>query len=463
MATSYNLNDFNAIKKKAPKELKPVIAGMLAALPRGKTGIYGDANWNGSKSRQWGFKVNADEMDAIALNFGEKPGPKGFVTSAAGYKLKFIKSSKKSLGAADAKTTAMQERGSAWILRRALNDNVSYKKWQDIMQDPKYSELEAIYPAINDEWLQGYYAQAAKMLQVYSNSKFDEFNRDGGFMKYISDLIKDKFGISQKDNWNPADIWMIQNERAVIKTIEETVDGNGSQTILELNAVLRKLFQEEKVVGVSLKKISGKSAKWQKYNVEDLGLTNTYNYDTTEFQCDLSMKSESDFQSLAVRVLVEGNNATYNFQIQGNDTSKVSNLKFEPTEKGASSARMGKAPVAMVGMLLKDLKVDFENDHRKYPKTSAEFNKQLADYKKIFNTLKSKGVKLGENDTDTAMANITAVFLSKPHAATSKLMGMKFVHAVATMPKKKRDEFMTDMVFIAAKKGKRFGPFGKLY
>ena len=31
-------------------------------------------------------------------------------------------------------------------------------------------------------------------------------------------------------------------------------------------------------------------------------------------------------------------------------------------------------------------------------------------------------------------------------------MGMKFVHAVATMPKKKRDEFMTDMVFIAAKK-----------
>ena len=154
---------------------------------------------------------------------------------------------------------------------------------------------------------------------------------------------------------------------------------------------------------------------------------------------------------------------TYNFQIQGNDTSKVSNLKFEPTEKGASSARMGKAPVAMVGMLLKDLKVDFENDHRKYPKTSAEFNKQLADYKKIFNTLKSKGVKLGENDTDTAMANISAVFLSKPHAATSKLMGMKFVHAVATMPKKKRDEFMTDMVFIAAKKGKRFGPFGKLY
>jgi len=463
MATSYNLNDFNAIKKKAPKELKPTIAAMLKALPRGKTGIYADSLWNGSKSRQWGFKVNADEMDAMALNFGEKPGPKGFVTEVAGYKLKFIKSSKKSLGASDAKSTAMQERGSAWILRRALNDNKKYNKWQDIMADEKYSELEAIYPAINDEWIQGYYAQQKKMLEVYSNSKFDEFNRDGGFMKYISDLIKDKFGISQKDNWNPADIWMVQNEAAVIKTINETVDGNGSQTILELNAVLRKMFKEEKVVGVSLKKISGKTAKWQKYNVEDLGLTDTYNYDANQFQCDLSMKSETDFQSLAVRVIVEGNNATYNFQIQGNDTSKVSNLKFEPTEKGASSARMGKAPVAMVGMLLKDANVDFENDHRKYPKTSAEFNKNLDEYKKIYNTLKTKRVELGEQNVDVAMGNISAVFQSKPHAATAKLMGMKFIHAVVTMDKKKRDEFMTDMVFIAAKKGKRFGPFGKLY
>lgn len=465
MATSYNLNDKTQIKKKAPKDLKPTIAAMLSALPRGKTGIYADALWTGSKSKQWGFKVNQDEMEAIALNFGEKPGPKGFVTQAAGYKLKFIMSAKKSAGsgAADAKTTRMQELGSAWILRRALKDNVKYSKWQDIMSDPKYAELEAIYPGISDEWIQGYFAQQKKMLEVYASSKFDEFNREGGFMGYVSNLIKDKFGISQKDNWNPADIWLIQNERSVMKTIEETVDGNGSQTILELNAVLRKMFDEEKVVGVSLKKISGKTAKWQKYNVDDLGLTDTYNYDANKFQCDLSLKGEGEFQTLAVRVFVEGNNAVYNFQIQGNDTSKVSNLKFEPTEKGASSARMGKAPVAMVGALLKDAKVDFENDHRKYPKTAAEFSKEIDEYKKIYNKLKSKGVEVGESNADTAMGNISAIFLTKPHAATSKLMGMKFIHSVVTMPKKKMNEFMTDMVFIAAKKGKRFGPFGKLY
>ena len=117
----------------------------------------------------------------------------------------------------------------------------------------------------------------------------------------------------------------------------------------------------------------------------------------------------------------------------------------------------------MVGALLKDAKVDFENDHRKYPKTAAEFSKEIDEYKKIYNKLKSKGVEVGESNADTAMGNISAIFLTKPHAATSKLMGMKFIHSVVTMPKKKMNEFMTDMVFIAAKKGKRFGPFGKLY
>ena len=40
---------------------------------------------------------------------------------------------------------------------------------------------------------------------------------------------------------------------------------------------------------------------------------------------------------------------------------------------------------------------------------------------------------------------------------------MKFLAVVSDMKPKQQKEFMTDMVFIAAKKGARFGPFGKLY
>ena len=31
-------------------------------------------------------------------------------------------------------------------------------------------------------------------------------------MEWVSDLIKDRFDIGNKDNWDPADIWLIRNE-----------------------------------------------------------------------------------------------------------------------------------------------------------------------------------------------------------------------------------------------------------
>ena len=459
---AFNLTTKKEIKDKAPTALKPAVDAIFGALPRGKTGIFADRDWNKSKTRQWVIKVNADEYESIAMLYGEKPNGTMFNANVAGYKLKFQKSQKKSVGAADAKTTRKQELGSAWIRRRALKDNKKYSKWEDILKDEKYSELAAIYPEISPEWIQGYYAQQAKMLQEYSNPKFDEFNREGGFMGFITQLIKEKFGISQKDNWNPADIWLIQNERSVTQIINETVDGNGSQTIMELNAVLRKLFKEEKVVGVSLKKISGNTARYETYNVDDLGLTETYNYAVKSFKIDLSLKN-GEFGTQDARIIVEGNAAEFNFQIKGNDSTKISNLKFEPTAKGAAAARVGKAPVAMVAALLKDKNLDYKNDNNKFPKTAKEFADVQDDYKKTLTFLKQKGVDIEVTTVDEALSNISAAFLGKAHVANSKCMQLKFLEAVLKLKKKEMEEFMTDMVFLAAKKGKRFGPFGKLY
>lgn len=461
MATDFN-GDFAFAKKHAPNELKPSIAEMEASLPKGKTGVYFDKMWNKSKSRQWQAKANEDEYQSLALLFGVNASGKAFNANVAGYKIQFKVSRKKSATAADAKSTRMQELGSAWILRRALKDNHKYGDWTDIRKDPKFGELQAIYPDVSDEWLKGYWAQAAKMQQVYASPKFDEFNREGGFMGYITQLINDKFGIKQKDNWNPADIWMIQNERQVVKIIEETVDGNGSQTIMELNAVLRQLFKEEKVIGVSLKKISGKVAHWETYNVEDMGLKDTYNYSTTDMKCTLVPNNKGEITQDSI-VKIEGNGTEYKFQIKANDSSNISNLKFEPTQKGMGAARIGKAPVAMVAALLKDAKVDFTNDWKNFPKDAKEFNDKMADYKRMLAKLQQKNVDLGTSNLDEAVGNLAALFLSKPHVANSKCMQISFLHVIVNMQTKKRDEFMTDMVFLASKKGKRFGPFGKLY
>jgi hypothetical protein len=47
--------------------------------------------------------------------------------------------------------------------------------------------------------------------------------------------------------------------------------------------------------------------------------------------------------------------------------------------------------------------------------------------------------------------------------ANSKLIQMKFLDELVALPKKKLEGFITDLFFLAEKRGKGFGPFGKLY
>ena len=143
----------------------------------------------------------------------------------------------------DATMTRMQELGSAWVFKRAIQDNQKFKKWQDIKTgNPKdsgktFNEIKKIWKEVgrvnwvddvDDPWLQNFYEQHKALLPEIGNAKFTEFSRDGGkkgskyilpgsntgetFMDWVTKLIKDEFEIGQKDNWNPADIWLIQNE-----------------------------------------------------------------------------------------------------------------------------------------------------------------------------------------------------------------------------------------------------------
>jgi len=176
------------------------------------------------------------------------------------------------------------------------------------------------------------------------------------------------------------------------------------------------------------------------------------------------------------------------FQIKGNTTSGLSNLKFEGTEIAASSARLGKAPLELVEKLSgwKDyVKLKIYNSqsksYRNYPKTIKEWNgrKKLAlpysdvDFEKVFKRITTpvNGIKvtteLKASQVDKFVSNMSTIFKSKnPHIATSKLMQMYFVDKILQLTASKRNEYLTDLLFIAQKKGKKvfdFGPFGKLY
>jgi len=469
MATAFTLNPTES-QAFAPSDLKQQFKKFTSNLPESNL-FFADSNWNKTKNKQWQVKCSQSNIQYINENAGGDVTSKGDLSlEISGYKIKFVKSNKKSAGggsgAADAKTTRMQELGSAWIIRRAIKDNIKYTDWQSIRQDPKYQELVDIYPAVDEdaEWLQGYFAQQKKMLEEFSSVSFDEFNREGGFMDYISGLVSSKYGIAQKDTWNPADIWLVKNEAKVIADIEKATNGSSAtQSIMELNAIMRKMFQSRRLVGISLKKISGKVAKYEEFNVSKATLPEDFTFDVSSMKVDLSFNG-NEFGTQDARVVVVGKGVEYNFQIKGNDSSKFSNLKFEPTQKGAAAARVGKAPVDMVGKLMAENGMKFVNNHNNYPKTVKEFAAKKNDFKKKFTKLKTSKVDTGVTAEKSFIENIEKGLNSnKPHVATAKLMEIDFLYSLVSLTAKKRDAFMTDMVFIAAKKGKRFGPFGKLY
>lgn len=375
----------------------------------------------------------------------------------------------------EAEATRKQELGSAWIFRRALKDNITYNDWEDILNDPKYMELggpKGIYPEIDTSWLKTFYMQQKTMLKEFSSPKFTEFDRDehGGFMEFITNLVRKKYGITKKDAWNPADIWCIQNENKVISEMEKITKGSSFDELQELNTYLRTLFEKRIVVGISLKKISGKQALYEEVNVGSglEYLNKDYTFDVSKIKIDLSLKSGNEIKfstqdtTMFVDAMQHGKKVTFKYQITTISSSRFNNLKWEPTASTATAARLGKAPVEMVKDTLKMYKINFSNSNKDYPKTSEEFNKDVDKYVKMFKEVQ-KHATTNINSDKEFVSNFLKVFMVNPPIANTKLMQLDFVYRLVSLPKSDMDKIMTRITLLAQKKGDQFGPFGKLY
>jgi hypothetical protein len=189
--------------------------------------------------------------------------------------------------------TSKQEAGSAWIFKRTLNDNKIYNSVEDILKDPKYPELLKLFPDVTEDWLDSYWKENQAMHKKFEGAQFTEFTRDGGFMEYTTKLVKKKFGIDKKDTWDPADLWLTRNEAQITALIDKKVTKNDAATIDMLNAMLRTFFRSRRVVGISLKKISGDVAKLVEVNTKGIEFkanSDEFNFYVTSMNCYFDIK-----------------------------------------------------------------------------------------------------------------------------------------------------------------------------
>jgi hypothetical protein len=374
--------------------------------------------------------------------------------------------------------TEMQEKTSAWIFDQALNHNKKYKSPDDILNDNKFKtsiigtpSKKGIYPYVTKEWIDSFYKQQKSFLDEFSDVKFKEFSVKGGFMDFVSKLVTQKYGISKKDAWDPADVWCVQNEAQVIKQVKNAI--NDSNDIDKLNTILRTLFKERKVVGISLKLVDKKveKARYQEVNVEKGVLFTSGKHPTfiiTDMRCDFLLRKNNTFKAAnaTISFLVKYTKETVNYTLTvrtSGRTYKPGNLLFEFQEPGGS-AQIGKAPVELVYEAAKKNKMEFENRWQNYPSSAAEFVEKEKDYKEMFNVVNKK-VKTGIKDDKEFSENIMKQIIDPENYGTtnSKLMQLKFLYEITNLTKNKTEKFITDLFFLAEKRGDGFGPFGKLY
>ena len=429
----------------------------------------------------------------------------------------FTVKEEKKVSISAAELTVMQEKATAFILKQAYKNNVNYKTVNDIVSHKgTREELQKIFVKGNTQllsystpvdikstggsWINTFFLQHEKMLSEYSAPGWTIFDRDdkGGFMEYITNLVKVNFGIQKKDAWNPADIWLIKSKDGSYPTesrklIEDAMNGKkggATQTLAELNVIMRKMFKNNEVVGVSLKKVSGKQAKYEKINADEKFFKNIekqsgiYSYSFLGAQIKLGLTKDNEFETLNTFIYVADSTGRerFTFQIQGNTTSKPSNLKFDAKDIKSGAALIGKVPLDLLSELArmtKGIPNDIWNTKTRSRNHLAEdikqFKNDVGKYKKMFNNVKNKAIgnprgkkPVGEcKDEKEFVTNMTKVFNSKKaYSANSKLLQLYFLDKLLSAKSKDIDTFVTDMIFLAAKQGRTisdFGVFGKLY
>ena len=499
--------------------------------------------------QEFTFKAKEEIIEEIIDDFGSdndysptkiKEGKwNGVILKIYDQPVKFLPNKKKEVikgPKIDATTmTAIQELASAYIFREAIKNGADLTSVDKIRKHDSgnfYKEIKRIWMTVgkkyiksdedaelsitSGEWLENFYKQNVRLLQELKGEKFTMFTRgktDGyqatwydqtdTFMEWVSNQVK-QFKISKKDNWNPADVWLIKNEKKHRDDIEEAMKGPTTSkrmgvveaNLNQFNEIFRQLFLQKQIMGISLKKVSGDTAEWKQVNVTEKffkhieSIEMTYTGAKCKFgpgvvtvkQAERSQRKNElptkagyftlETQETMITLKDKESNTEFEIQIKANDSSKFDNLKYEPKDLKNTSARLGKATSAYVDDLVEYYGIrGWKKSYKDYPQSLATpfkypFTKREQDkYLGMITELQSEGVDIGNVTPLEAVINIRETFsrTSLPFVANSKLMQVNWLYNFLTLSTKNRNKMVTDMIFLAEKAGRRYGPYGKLY
>lgn len=370
------------------------------------------------------------------------------------------------LSASTPTTTKMQETASLFSIQRGIEDN-GYTDFRTFILKFR-DDLLKIYPDMNEDWERTFFQQQLKIYRKVGNTKYKHYSRDDGFMKFITDLVRIDYGISRKDTWNPADVWLVSEYGTVKRELQRIIRDNET-SLQEFNAILRKMFHDRKIVGISLKLMSRDQAQWELVNLEDSDVFDNDEYQFLYKSADLSMKTKTgkaEFENADSKIFIGSRTTTVKLQIRRTET-RFSNLSIEGTDLSTPTARLGNAPIDMVTRLFRSANLEGQRwrSWKNYPSTAEEYENQRKihedRFKKLMNT---KKVDFGVPSVQKFSENILKVFEDGDASiANTKLNQLDLLNEIFKLKGDKLDNFLTSLTYFCQKKGKVFGPFAKVF
>jgi hypothetical protein len=266
----------------------------------------------------------------------------------------------------------------------------------------------------------------SKIEEVYK-----ECNKGSG--SYFSDINK----------WSPADIYLVSNDF-------DTSEFDNISTLEVLNAKMKELFNSNKLIGISLKKITSNTAHYSVKNLDSN--TRTKKTGDVEYR---GYSSTFDSIDLYVKWGI-GANDRIQFRNTGGDK-----LQWQGEIKGTSAAQ-GKVGGGVVDSILNNLghsTLDLKTGHDELKrKTSPDYFDAAKISKEIFDFC----VRFNITGFNNQPQFLDKIGMQSHSWRYSKYINLKLLDIIEGMTSEQKTEFVQSLYFYAASQSKLSAVYAKV-
>jgi hypothetical protein len=356
-----------------------------------------------------------------------------------------IETSRKVAGKREVKTD-VQEAASLIVFENFIEKGVT--TIADILND-----IKKVWPDIEDypDWMESLQLQGSALKAYLGSNRGYSYYRIDGFPKAVYDFVK-KLGVTQKDSWDPADVWLVKNTPTHEKALAEIVETD--QSLVHVNDYLRSHLKEKEIIPISLKKAKNN------ISVSEVNVEETFQAESvmvSGIQCDLEPDTKN---KKTTKFILAGARMDLNSGVVFYARMTSGAFIVEAAQKGAA-AQLGKVPSMITQRVTGEKRLVVSYWMNKFDPDG--------DLGTLFDTLQSSSI------VDTKCTLPKEAFLkimedlfneggnSRKEVYAQKCLAMVWTASLAKMNDETRNKAAATLYYGAQKSGADFGPFIKIY